>query len=351
MPPLNSALGAGMKNKLVLPVLLVFLLVINIQATQGNEIISSTLERTVMIIALDDNCQPLGIGSGFLVGKNGEIATNYHVVEGASSALIKFVNREEKFEVNSILQKSEKYDLAIIQISSNQSPLLLGDDELTSIGDRIFAIGNPEGLEGTVSEGIISGFRKVDDKFRLMQITAPISPGSSGGPVINQKGQVIGIASASIMLGQNLNFAVPSQKLSEILSKPKLNLPFLKSNLPTRKGSALKQPTKGSDLVTAFNVKRGTTYQGGSAHISFSVKNNSRRDIKNTKVLIIWKSSTGESLHFTPFLIKDVIPSMHAKMIQKTYVEGIGSLPYNFKTEQRIMDYEILKSSGFMEFK
>lgn len=340
-----------MKNRMFLPILLIFLLAINVQVVQGNEIISSTLERTVMIIALDDNYQPLGIGSGFLVGENGEIATNYHVVEGASSALVKFVNKEKKFEVTSILQKSEEYDLAIIQINSNQPPLLLGDDELASIGDKIFAIGNPEGLEGTVSEGIISGFRKISNEFRLMQITAPISPGSSGGPIVNQKGQVIGIASASIILGQNLNFAVPSKKLIEIISKPKLNLAFSKTNLPSRKVSAINQATKGSDLVKAFNVSRGTTYQGGTAHISFSVKNNSRRDIQNTKVLIIWKSSAGEPLHFTPFLIKDVIPSMHAKLIQKQYVNGIGSLPYGFKTEQRIMDYQILNSSGFMEFK
>jgi len=113
---------------------------------------------------------------------------------------------------------------------------------------------------------------------------------------------------------------------------------------------ALNQPTKGSDLVKAFNVKFGTTYEDGSAHISFSVKNNSRRDIKNTKVLIIWKSLAGEPLHFTPFLIRDVIPSMHAKMIQKNYVKGIGNLRFCL-TEQRIMDYEILKSSGVMEFK
>ena len=345
-----------MKKQLIFPILLVLLLAINIQATHGNEIISSTLKRTVMIIALDDNYQPLGIGSGFLVGENGEIVTNYHVVEGASSAIVKFVNKEEKFEVSSILQISEEYDLAIIQIKSSLSPLPLADDELTSIGDKIYAIGNPEGLEGTVSEGIISGFRKVDDKFRLMQITAPVSPGSSGGPVINQKGQVIGIASASIMLGQNLNFAVPSQKLTEIISKPKLNLPFLKTNLPTRKVSTLKQPTKGTNLVTVFNVKSGAICSGGSAHISFSVKNNSRRDIKNIKVLIIWKSKSGERLHFTPCLIEDVIPSMHAKIIQKNCVEGIGNLKWEIKTEQikteqRIMDYEILKSSGFMEFK
>ena len=122
-------------------------------------------------------------------------------------------------------------------------------------------------------EGRISGFRKISNKFRLMQITAPISPGSSGGPIINQKGKVIGIASASIMLGQNLNFAVPSKKLAEIISKPKLNLPFSKTNLPSRKVSALNQSTKGSDLVKAFNVSREWPYKDALAHVSFSVKN------------------------------------------------------------------------------
>ena len=340
-----------MKRSIGLTILLFCICLFDLKIAQSNEVIQTVLERVVMIIAMDENYQPIGIGSGFVIGKNGEIATNYHVIEGASSALVKFVNREEKYTVEYIVQKSTKYDLAIIKISAKLTPLSLGDDELASVGNRIYAIGNPEGLEGTVSEGIISGFRKVDEDFRLMQITAPISPGSSGGPVVNQNGQVIGIASASIILGQNLNFAVPAKKLKEIISKPSKNLPFKKVNLPVDKDDKMSQQTKDTDLVTAFNVKRGTTYTDGSADMSFSVRNNSRRDIKNIKVLILWKSSSGEMLHFTPILVKDFIPSLQTKMIQRNYMGAIGSLPYGFKTETRIIDYEILESSGLMEFK
>lgn len=340
-----------MKRSVAIAMLIFCTCLFYLKTAQANEAINSVLKRVVMVIAMDENYQPIAIGSGFVIGQNGEIATNYHVIEGASSALLKFVNKDEKYSVENIVQTSTKYDLAIIQISAKTEPLSLGDDELATVGNRIFAIGNPEGLEGTVSEGIISGFRKVDESFRLMQITAPISPGSSGGPVINQNGQVIGIASASIILGQNLNFAVPAKQLKELISKSSKNLTFNKVNLPIDKGYQISKQTKDTDLVTAFNVQRGTTFQGGSAHISFSVRNNSRRDIRNIKVLILWKSKSGEMLHFTPILVKDIIPSLQTKMIHRNYMEAIGSLPFNFKADTRIIDYEILKSTGFMEFK
>lgn len=329
-----------------------FVLLMNFNLVQANEHIRNVLDRVVMIIAMDENYQPLGIGSGFIIGMNGEIATNYHVIEGAASALVKFVNKKDKYNVITILQKNLIYDLAIIQVDAKLSPVTLGDDELTAIGDRILAIGNPEGLEGTVSEGIISGFRKVEDGFRLMQITAPISPGSSGGPVINQSGHVIGIASASIVVGQNLNFAVPVKKLKELYSKPKLNLSFSKKNLPSVARKKLKSQTKDTDLVKAFNISIATRYQtGSSADISFSLKNGSRRDIKNVKVLILWKDKSGGMIHFSPVLVKDVIPSFQTKSIHKGYLEGTNNLPYDYRAEARIIDYKILKSSGLMEFK
>ena len=149
-----------MKRFIALTMLLFCIFLFGLQIAQANEIFHTVLEQVVMIISMDENYQPIGIGSGFVIGKDGEIATNYHVVEGASSALVKFVNKEEKYSVDNIVQTSTKYDLAIIQISTKSTPLLLGDDELVSVGNRIYAIGNPEGLEGTVSEGIISGFRK-----------------------------------------------------------------------------------------------------------------------------------------------------------------------------------------------
>jgi len=114
----------------------------------------------------------------------------------------------------------------------------------------------------------------------------------------------------------------------------------------------MSQQTVDTNLVTVFNVQIGTRYTNGKAHMSCSVRNDLRRDIKNIKLLILWKSSSGEILHFSPILVDDIIPSLQTKIIQKNYVEGIGKLPYyNYEAETRIIDYEILESSGFMEFK
>ena len=341
-----------MKKFIIFTILFFCIFLFSLQIAQSNEIFPIVLEHVVMIISMDENYQPISIGSGFVIGENGEIATNYHVIEGASSAIIKFVNKEEKYTVDNIVQTSTKYDLAIIQISTKSTPLLLGDDELASVGNRIYAIGNPEGLEGTVSEGIISGFRKIDENFRIMQITAPISPGSSGGPVINQNGQVIGIASASIIIGQNLNFAIPVNKLKEIISKPSKKLPFNKASLPVDKDYKMSQQAVDNNLLTVFNINRVEYHPGGSGDITFSVRNDSRRDIKNIKVLVLWKSSfSGEVLHFSPILVEDIIPSLQTKIIRKDGVEAVGALPRDFKTETRIIDYEILKFSAFIEFK
>ena len=90
--------------------------------------------------------------------------------------------------------------------------LPLGDSSAVEVGEEVYAVGNPEGLEGTFSQGIISGIRRVGDRD-LIQITAPISHGSSGGPVLNKHGQVVGIAVGAIRTGQNLNFAIPASEL------------------------------------------------------------------------------------------------------------------------------------------
>jgi hypothetical protein len=343
-----------MKKKNHLFILTILFMCISARASQENNFIHATLERLVVIIALDENSQPLRIGSGFVIGSNGEIATNYHVVEGASSAIVKFINEDTKYQAMTLVNKSAIYDLAIIKLNNIKkiSALSLGDDELVAVGDKIFAIGNPEGLEGTVSEGIIGGFRKIDEELRLMQITAPISPGSSGGPIINERGQVIGIASASIIIGQNLNFAIPINCLKILYSQEPLNIPFQKGNLAIENGSLTVDKEKRINLVTAFNIRRGERYQGGSQDLSFSIRNNTRRDIKNIKVLILWNdSNTGEALHFTPILIKETIPSMQTKIIQKNYAEAVGNLPLKANYEIRIIDYEILPTSGIIEFK
>lgn len=110
-------------------------------------------------------------------------------------------------------------DLVILKVSGLYGDkLTLGSETIPEIGEKIYAVGNPKGLSGTFSEGILSGVRELTTN-KVLQITAPISPGSSGGPVLNSSGQVVGIAFASFTSGQNLNFAIPVKYLINLKSK------------------------------------------------------------------------------------------------------------------------------------
>ena len=182
------------------------------------EIATKTLDATVLIVMEDANGEIIGFGSGFFVQQN-QIATNYHVIEGATTGTAKQVGQEIEFKITSFSVIDETLDLAIIEVSdSGVLPLPLGDSDDVVIGDTVYVAGNPRGyLEGTFSHGLVSAIRELSTRT-LLQITAPISSGSSGGPVLDNKGEVIGVSVAQIKDGQNLNFAIPSNYLNSIIS-------------------------------------------------------------------------------------------------------------------------------------
>ena len=182
------------------------------------EIAKRALDATVLLVMKDGNGQVLGFGSGFFVRPN-QIATNYHVIEGATAGTAKRVGQETDYEITDFSLIDETHDLAILEVSeSSVQPLFLGDSDAVVIGDTVYVTGNPKGyLEGTFSHGLISAIRELSTT-KLFQLTAPISSGSSGGPVLNNKGEVIGVSVAQIRDGQNLNFAIPSNYLNSIAS-------------------------------------------------------------------------------------------------------------------------------------
>ena len=165
------------------------------------------------------------LGSGFIIDKDGYIITNNHVVEGADEIKVKAADgREFKAKV---IGRDPKTDLALIKISSvfkDLPTLSLGDSEKMRVGDWVLAIGNPFGLEHTVTQGIISATGRVIgsgpyDNF--LQTDAPINPGNSGGPLVNLKGEVIGINTAINPAGQGIGFAIPSNTAKSIISQLK----------------------------------------------------------------------------------------------------------------------------------
>src|ERR1035438_3747689 len=172
----------------------------------------------VSIVASDKDGHPLAQGSGFLISKDGQVVTNYHVIRNGSSAVVKFPD-STLFAVDGVLVTHEDRDVTIIKVRGNGfKALTLGDSDRLRVGEEVVAIGNPLSLESTVSNGIVSAFRTDENEGgKFVQITAPISPGSSGGPLFNMAGEVGGITTSHLVGGDNLNFAIPINDVKPML--------------------------------------------------------------------------------------------------------------------------------------
>ncbi|GEN08903.1 hypothetical protein MFU01_39400 [Myxococcus fulvus] len=178
----------------------------------------------VTIKTFDAHGDPLGLGSGFLI-EGGRVVTNAHVVENAARAEV-YDSEEQLLGVTDYAESlSAHVDLAVLPAMPHPpTTLRLATSELL-IGESIFVIGAPQGLSNTVSTGIISALRGHEGK-RWIQITAPISQGSSGGPVLNQSGEVVGVSVAVLRDGQNLNFAVPIRDVKALIGSPPGRITF-----------------------------------------------------------------------------------------------------------------------------
>ncbi|MDD5135471.1 MAG: trypsin-like peptidase domain-containing protein [Phycisphaerae bacterium] len=189
------------------------------------DLVKKVKPSVVLISTFDKDNKPIGQRSGFFIDNKGRLITNHHVVEGAYSATIKTSTGKE-YPVQGIVAKDIQADivkLVVNQPDANMTFLNLSAN-VPSEGENIFVIGNPLGLESTVSSGIVSAVRDIPAFGKILQITAPISHGSSGSPVINSKGEVIGIATLVVTKGQNLNFAIPSYKIITLKETPKTTL-------------------------------------------------------------------------------------------------------------------------------
>jgi len=157
-----------------------------------------------LIETYDDEGRKRGTGSGFVVSLDGTAITNYHVIRGASRAAVRFSDGTVG-SVDGVASYDKNRDLSVIQVTPPpQTVLEIGDSASVQVGDKVVAIGSPLGLENTMSEGIVSALRD-----GMIQISAPISPGSSGGAVLDEHGKAVGVSSSQIIGGQNLNFAIP----------------------------------------------------------------------------------------------------------------------------------------------
>lgn len=172
-------------------------------------IINETKPSVALIRTFGRDGNPIGIGSGFFITETGDIITNRHVFQGAHKAEAETTTG--KFHISKVQGQDPVNDLVRLSLGRTGrkfQPLAMSNS-MPEVGEKIIVIGNPLGLESTVSDGIVSAKRQFPPFGTVIQITCPISPGSSGSPVMNMRGEVIGVATFQMVQGQNLNFAIP----------------------------------------------------------------------------------------------------------------------------------------------
>src|ERR1043166_1907004 len=200
--------------------LLLISICIAVLPSKGQDLLPELVRRikpsAVAIETFDSRGEKLARGSGFFI-ESDRIVTNRHVIEGAYRAEI-HSSTGAVYPVRGVLAVDAEGDLAVLKIDTPVTyvrPLPL-DRTSPQEGESVVVIGNPLGLEGSVTNGIVSAVRDIPTFGRIIQITAPISSGSSGSPVVNMQGQVIGIATLQITGGQSVNFAIPSERISQL---------------------------------------------------------------------------------------------------------------------------------------
>ncbi len=252
------------------------------QATP-RQIAAKSFPSVALLIMMDRKGKPVSIGSGFVV-LPGVLATNYHVIQGAAAGKLKFVGEEREYAILGAVGLDVWADVALVKIKDHtHPPLPIALSSRVAVGDRVFVIGNPKGLVGTFSEGLISAIRRAKNhKDYMFQMSAPISKGSSGGPVVNADGEVVALSRSILMTGQNLNFAVPSAYVVRLLNnmtapRPLSSVPVVSRRAGRRsstRGAAPKPELLMGPSIQGIRLTSFLWSTSGFNRFSFSIKNN-----------------------------------------------------------------------------
>lgn len=343
-----------MKTFIYTCVLLIGLVTSQVFSQKPKDIARKVFPSVVMLVMEDENGQPLSLGSGFFV-KEHIIATNLHVIKNAEKGYAKLIGKKPKYSITGFVAVDVKTDLALLEIEGvKSSPLSIGDSKKMEVGDEVYAVGNPEGLEGTFSQGIVSGIRQLES-FELLQITAPISPGSSGGPVLNNRAEVVGVAVATFKEGQNLNFAIPSISLFHLIQ----NISSVKhlSMLPHSPSSNSSNMEIGASSTDAIIGENFLWLMRGSGDFTFSLRNTLSESINEINCLLVFYDSYNKPVDIYIVRYSGTIPAGLAKRVEgkvhwsvQDFVnpyhpregrEGFNPQPEN-RIEFRILDFRIV---------
>jgi len=193
----------------------------SVSFADADKVFKENSNAVVVVITYNEKGKPISQGSGFIVRTDGAVVTNYHVISNAKSIKVKAGNKV--LDVEGLIYIDKENDIVILKVKGENLPAVkLGRIETARIRETVYVISSPKGLENTISDGILSGTREITLNKKILQITASISPGSSGAPVFNKDGEVIGIATFIIKEAQNLNFAMSVNLIKDKIDSKKV---------------------------------------------------------------------------------------------------------------------------------
>ena len=181
----------------------------------SEEIFDKISPAVVEINAFEPSGKYYSLGSGFFIDDTGRLVTNYHVIEGTNAGEVTLADGSRR-SILSVLGYDKALDLAVLQIDIEGNSYLAISDRPVTTGETIYALGSSQGLTSTFSSGIVSTASREVDGVNCIQITAPISQGNSGGPLVDPYGEVVGVNSMTLVTGQNLNFAIDIHELDKL---------------------------------------------------------------------------------------------------------------------------------------
>lgn len=246
-------------------ILIIGLLLASADAAGAQEYLPELVRRikpsAVALETFDSKGNSLSRGSGFFIAPD-RIITNRHVIEKATRVEIHLLDGS-RFTAKGVLALDGEGDLAILQVDvpARYAQPLPVVRTVPQEGESVVVIGNPFGLEGSVSNGIVSAVRDISGYGRIIQITAPISPGSSGSPVVNMAGQVIGVATLQAAEGQSLNFAVPAERIAQMRIGELQTFAAINSeSLKTKRSAAERLYSQGVAQMSLDDYGRAAVY-------------------------------------------------------------------------------------------
>lgn len=299
-----------------------------IRTMDVSEVFTKVLPATVFISVEKEKGG--GTGSGFFA-QNGKIFTNAHVVEDAKKITIK--THEGKAYDAEILDANKELDFAVLtaRVPLHEYSNLEFTSEVPTPGSEIIVIGSPLGLEQTISNGLVSAVRHYDNDLTLLQITAPISPGSSGSPVVNMKGQVVGLATMMNTKGQNLNFAVSHTSVNRRFSRQDTYL--------VQSGVPIVIDDNKCDLLRVKGSKNSSTLESPK-YDRVRILNTEQLEVR--LIVKVRSENNGDIYWIDSNSVKQPIKMKFDEFLEK-FNDGLPSSerlsPYDFERNENYMKY------------